>query len=156
MALTTRFNLFLVWSKLVQILTKKSSNWVRHNQVSWSSLARPHIEASLRDGLIMETCDPIINSKVMVMYSEWFCLVVELHWEESILYSSLPSEFKQYFWYACVPEFQNSKKNLPGDFYNFILYIFSISKLLSHVFIVKIPVSSLVAVRSHLVVFARE
>ena len=34
---STRFNLVLVWSKIVQILTKKSSNWVRHNQVSWYS-----------------------------------------------------------------------------------------------------------------------
>ena len=37
MAFITRFNLVLVWSKIVQILTKKSSKWVRHNQVSWSS-----------------------------------------------------------------------------------------------------------------------
>ena len=37
MAFITRFNLVLVWSKIVQILNKKSSNWVRHNQVSWSS-----------------------------------------------------------------------------------------------------------------------
>ena len=37
MAFTTRFNLVVVWSNIVQILTKKSSNWVRHNQVSWSS-----------------------------------------------------------------------------------------------------------------------
>ena len=37
MAFTTRFNLVLVWPQIVQILTKKSSNWVRHNQVSWSS-----------------------------------------------------------------------------------------------------------------------
>ena len=37
MAFITRFNLVLVWSKIVQILTKNSSNWVRHNQVSWSS-----------------------------------------------------------------------------------------------------------------------
>ena len=40
MAFTTRFNLVLVWSKIVQILTKKSSNWVRHNQVSWSISTR--------------------------------------------------------------------------------------------------------------------
>ena len=39
MAFITRFNLVLVWSKIVQICTKKSSNWVRHNQVSWSSLS---------------------------------------------------------------------------------------------------------------------
>ena len=37
MAFITRFNLVLVWSKIVQIFTKKSSKWVRHNQVSWSS-----------------------------------------------------------------------------------------------------------------------
>ena len=35
MAFITRFNLVLVWSKIVKILTKKSSKWVRHNQVSW-------------------------------------------------------------------------------------------------------------------------
>ena len=28
----------LIWSKMVQILTNKSSKWVRHNQVSCSSL----------------------------------------------------------------------------------------------------------------------
>ena len=38
MAFITRFNLFLVWSEIVQILIKKSSKWVQHNQVSWSSL----------------------------------------------------------------------------------------------------------------------
>ena len=38
MAFITRFNLVLVWSKIVQIFTNKSSKWVRHNQVSWSSL----------------------------------------------------------------------------------------------------------------------
>ena len=38
MAFITRFNLVLVWSKIVQIFPKKSSKWVRHNQVSWSSL----------------------------------------------------------------------------------------------------------------------
>ena len=38
MAFVTRFNRGLVWSKRVQILTKKSSKWVGHNQVSWSSL----------------------------------------------------------------------------------------------------------------------
>ena len=37
-AFKTRFNLVLVWSKIVQVLTKNSSKWVRHNQVSWSSL----------------------------------------------------------------------------------------------------------------------
>ena len=37
MAFITRFNLILVWSKIVQILTKKSPKWVRYNQVSWSS-----------------------------------------------------------------------------------------------------------------------
>ena len=37
MAFKTRFNLVLVWSKIVQIFTKKSTKWVRHNQVSWSS-----------------------------------------------------------------------------------------------------------------------
>ena len=36
MAFITRFNLVLVWSKIVQIFTKNSSKWVRHNQVSWS------------------------------------------------------------------------------------------------------------------------
>ena len=36
MAFITRFNLVLVWSKIVQIWTKKSSKWVQHNQVSWS------------------------------------------------------------------------------------------------------------------------
>ena len=38
MAFIARFNLVLVWSKIVQILTKESSKWVPHNQVSWSSL----------------------------------------------------------------------------------------------------------------------
>ena len=38
MAFITRFNLGFVWSKIVQILTKKLSKCVRHNQVSWSSL----------------------------------------------------------------------------------------------------------------------
>ena len=33
----TRINLVLVWSKIVQFFTKKSSKWVWHNQVSWSS-----------------------------------------------------------------------------------------------------------------------
>ena len=44
MVIITRLNLVLVWSKIVQILTKKSSKWVRHNQVSWSSSVRkiPH------------------------------------------------------------------------------------------------------------------
>ena len=37
MAFIAKFNLVLVWSKTVQIVTKKSSKWVRHNQVSWSS-----------------------------------------------------------------------------------------------------------------------
>ena len=37
MAFIHRFNLVLVWSKIVQILTKKSPKWVRHYQVSWSS-----------------------------------------------------------------------------------------------------------------------
>ena len=37
MGFITRFNLVLVWSKTVQILTKKSSKWVWHNHVSWSS-----------------------------------------------------------------------------------------------------------------------
>ena len=37
MAFITRFNLVLVWSKIVKMLTKKSSKWDRHNQVSWSS-----------------------------------------------------------------------------------------------------------------------
>ena len=37
MAFITRFNLVLVWSKIVKLLTIKSSKWVRHNQVSWSS-----------------------------------------------------------------------------------------------------------------------
>ena len=37
MVFVTRFNLVLVWSKTVQILTKKPFKWVRHNQVSWSS-----------------------------------------------------------------------------------------------------------------------
>ena len=36
MAFITRFNLVLVRSKIVHILTKKSSKRVRHNQVSWS------------------------------------------------------------------------------------------------------------------------
>ena len=40
MAFITRFNLILVWSKIVQILTKKSSQWFRHNQVSWSSCVK--------------------------------------------------------------------------------------------------------------------
>ena len=31
MAFITKFNLVLVWSKIVQILTKKSSKWVRGN-----------------------------------------------------------------------------------------------------------------------------
>ena len=39
MAFITRFNLVPVWSKIVQILTYKSSKWVRHNQVSWSSFS---------------------------------------------------------------------------------------------------------------------
>ena len=38
MVFITRFNLVLLWTKIGQILTKKSSKWVRHNQVSWSSL----------------------------------------------------------------------------------------------------------------------
>ena len=37
MVFITRFNLVLVWSKLVQILTKMSCKLFRHNQVSWSS-----------------------------------------------------------------------------------------------------------------------
>ena len=37
MAFIARFNLVLVWSKIVKISTKISSKWVRHNQVSWSS-----------------------------------------------------------------------------------------------------------------------
>ena len=37
-AFITRFNLVLVWSKIVQLLTKKSYKWVWHSQVSWSSL----------------------------------------------------------------------------------------------------------------------
>ena len=37
MSFITRLNLVLVWAKIVQMLTKKSSQWVRHNQVSWSS-----------------------------------------------------------------------------------------------------------------------
>ena len=37
MTFTTRFNLVLVWSNMVKILTKKSSKWVRPNQVSWST-----------------------------------------------------------------------------------------------------------------------
>ena len=37
MAFITRFNLVFEWSKIVRILTKKSSKWVRYNQVSWSS-----------------------------------------------------------------------------------------------------------------------
>ena len=41
MAFITRFNLVLIWSKIVQILTQKSSKWVPHIQVSWSSLIRP-------------------------------------------------------------------------------------------------------------------
>ena len=36
-ALITRFNLVLVWSKIVLILTNKSFKCVRYNQVSWSS-----------------------------------------------------------------------------------------------------------------------
>ena len=44
MAFITRFNLVLVWSEIVQIFTKKSSKWVRHNQVSWSSFFRIHIQ----------------------------------------------------------------------------------------------------------------
>ena len=35
MAFMTRFNPVLVWSKLVKILTKKSSKWVLNNQVSF-------------------------------------------------------------------------------------------------------------------------
>ena len=46
MAFTTRFNLVFVWSKIVQILTKKSSKWVRHNQVSWSSFFKQNGGAS--------------------------------------------------------------------------------------------------------------
>ena len=38
MAFMTRFNPVLVWSKLVKILTKKSSKWVLNNQVSFLSL----------------------------------------------------------------------------------------------------------------------
>ena len=38
MVFITRFNLVLVWSKIVQYLTKKSSKWDRRKQVSWSSL----------------------------------------------------------------------------------------------------------------------
>ena len=37
MAFINRFNLVLVWSKIVQILTNKSSKWLWHNQVSWCS-----------------------------------------------------------------------------------------------------------------------
>ena len=37
MVIITRLNLVLVWSKIVKFFTKKSSKWVRHNQVSWSS-----------------------------------------------------------------------------------------------------------------------
>ena len=36
-SLIISFNLVLVWSEIVQMLTKKSSQWVRHNQVFWSS-----------------------------------------------------------------------------------------------------------------------
>ena len=43
-AFITSFNLVLVWSKIVQILTNKSSKWVRHNQVSWSSFCLFHLE----------------------------------------------------------------------------------------------------------------
>ena len=42
-AFITRFNLVLVWSKIVQMLTNKSSKWVRHNQVSWSSISRKYM-----------------------------------------------------------------------------------------------------------------
>ena len=41
MAFITRLNLVLVWPKIVQIVTKKSSKWVLHNQVSWSSFCGP-------------------------------------------------------------------------------------------------------------------
>ena len=41
MAFITWFNLVLVWSKIVKIFTKKSSKWVQHNQVSWSSFPTP-------------------------------------------------------------------------------------------------------------------
>ena len=37
MAFISSFNLVLVWSKIVQVLTKKSSKRVWRNQVSWSS-----------------------------------------------------------------------------------------------------------------------
>ena len=49
MSFITRFNLVLVWSKIVQILTKKSSKWVWHNQVSWSSFITPISTHSVRD-----------------------------------------------------------------------------------------------------------
>ena len=39
-AFITSFNLVLVLYKIVKVLPKKSSKWVRHNQVSWSSFER--------------------------------------------------------------------------------------------------------------------
>ena len=42
MAFITRFNLVLVWSKIVIFWTKKSAKWVRHNQVSWSSFLKAY------------------------------------------------------------------------------------------------------------------
>ena len=41
MAFVIRFNLVRIWGKIVQILTEKSSKWVRHNQASWSSFNNP-------------------------------------------------------------------------------------------------------------------
>ena len=49
MVFITRFNLVLVWSKIVQIFTKKSSKWVRQNQVSWSSFHNVHIDHNIHN-----------------------------------------------------------------------------------------------------------
>ena len=48
MVFITRFNLVLVWSKIFQNLTKRSSKWVRHNQVSWSSFFYHSIAAVMK------------------------------------------------------------------------------------------------------------